>query len=250
MSLQIQNISKYYGANLVLDAVSLDIEPGEFIALLGPSGSGKTTLLRTIAGLQFAEGGTLSFDGEDITGVDARKRRFGMVFQNYALFEHMSVAENVAFGLKMRQRSTRPSARDINHRVIELLDMAQIGHLAERFPSQLSGGQRQRVALTRALAIEPRMLLLDEPFSALDTRVRKELRASLRSLQQKVGVSAILVTHDQEEAFELADRIAVMADGKIEQFDTPANLIKKPSSPFVAEFLEGAGGYNQSGAGI
>nr|WP_320141773.1 ATP-binding cassette domain-containing protein [uncultured Cohaesibacter sp.] len=250
MSLQIQNISKYYGSNLVLDAVSLDIEPGEFIALLGPSGSGKTTLLRTIAGLQFAEGGTLSFDGEDITGVDARKRRFGMVFQNYALFEHMSVAENVAFGLKMRQRSTRPSARDINHRVVELLDMAHIGHLAERFPSQLSGGQRQRVALTRALAIEPRMLLLDEPFSALDTRVRKELRASLRSLQQKVGVSAILVTHDQEEAFELADRIAVMADGKIEQFDTPANLIKKPSSPFVAEFLEGAGGYNQSGAGI
>ena len=250
MSLQIQNISKYYGSNLVLDAVSLDIEPGEFIALLGPSGSGKTTLLRTIAGLQFAEGGTLSFDGEDITGVDARKRRFGMVFQNYALFEHMSVAENVAFGLKMRQRSTRPSARDINHRVVELLDMAQIGHLAERFPSQLSGGQRQRVALTRALAIEPRMLLLDEPFSALDTRVRKELRASLRSLQQAVGVSAILVTHDQEEAFELADRIAVMADGKIEQFDTPANLIKKPSSPFVAEFLESAGGYNQSGAGI
>ena len=250
MSLQIEKISKYYGSNLVLDTVSLDIEPGEFIALLGPSGSGKTTLLRTIAGLQFAEGGTLSFDGEDITGVDARKRRFGMVFQNYALFEHMSVAENVAFGLKMRQRSTRPSARDINHRVIELLDMAQIGHLAERFPSQLSGGQRQRVALTRALAIEPRMLLLDEPFSALDTRVRKELRASLRSLQQTVGVSAILVTHDQEEAFELADRIAVMADGKIEQFDTPANLIKKPSSPFVAEFLEGAGGYNQSGAGI
>lgn len=250
MSLQIQNISKYYGANLVLDAVSLHIEPGEFITLLGPSGSGKTTLLRTIAGLQFAEGGTLSFDGEDISGVDARKRRFGMVFQNYALFEHMSVAENVAFGLKMRQRGTRPSARDINHRVVELLDMAQIGHLAERFPSQLSGGQRQRVALTRALAIEPRMLLLDEPFSALDTRVRKELRASLRSLQQKVGVSAILVTHDQEEAFELADRIAVMADGKIEQFDTPANLIKKPSSPFVAEFLEGAGGYNQSGAGI
>nr|WP_319513244.1 ATP-binding cassette domain-containing protein [uncultured Cohaesibacter sp.] len=250
MSLQIKNISKYYGANLVLDAVSLDIEPGEFIALLGPSGSGKTTLLRTIAGLQFAEGGTLSFDGEDITGLDARKRRFGMVFQNYALFEHMSVAENVAFGLKMRERSARPSAKDISRRVIELLDMAQIGHLAERFPSQLSGGQRQRVALTRALAIEPRLLLLDEPFSALDTRVRKDLRSSLRSLQQQVGVGAILVTHDQEEAFELADRIAVMSDGKIEQFDTPANLIKKPSSPFVAEFLEGAGGYNQSGAGI
>ncbi|WP_319497938.1 ATP-binding cassette domain-containing protein [uncultured Cohaesibacter sp.] len=250
MSLQIREISKYYGSNLVLDAVSLDFKPGEFIALLGPSGSGKTTLLRTIAGLQFAEGGSLLFDGEDITGLDARKRRFGMVFQNYALFEHMTVADNVAFGLKVRDRKSRPSSGEIAKRVETLLEMAQISHLADRYPGQLSGGQRQRVALTRALAIEPRLLLLDEPFSALDARVRKDLRASLRSLQRQVGVGAILVTHDQEEAFELADRIAVMADGRIEQFDTPANLLKNPSSPFVAEFLEGSEAYNHSGAGI
>lgn len=250
MALTIDKITKYYGANLVLDQVNLAMEQGEFIALLGPSGSGKTSLLRIIAGLQFADGGVLKFGEEDITGQEARLRRFGMVFQSYALFEHMSVFENVAFGLKMRPRSQRPSRAEISKRVADLLEMAEIGGLAERFPSQLSGGQRQRVALTRALAIEPRLLLLDEPFSALDTKVRKGLRGSLRDLQQRVGIGAILVTHDQEEAFEIADRIAVMSEGRIQQFDKPQVLLKNPATPFVAEFLEGLGSYEAAGGGI
>nr|WP_272212887.1 ATP-binding cassette domain-containing protein [Marinicella sp. W31]MDC2878811.1 ATP-binding cassette domain-containing protein [Marinicella sp. W31] len=250
MGLEIENVSKSYGSNLVLDAVDLDVQPGEFVALLGPSGSGKTTLLRIIAGLQFAEGGRLVMEGEDITGLEARLRRFGMVFQSYALFEHMSVADNTAFGLKMRPRGSRPSRSGIGERVKTLLDMAEIGHLAERYPSQLSGGQRQRVALARALAIEPRLLLLDEPFSALDTKIRKGLRSALRDLQRKVGISAILVTHDQEEAFEIADRIAVMSEGRIEQFGTAEELLRTPASPFVAEFLEGMANYENQGAGI
>ncbi|MBO0346346.1 ABC transporter ATP-binding protein [Roseibium limicola] len=250
MALHIEDITKFYGTNQVLDQVNLSMQDGEFIALLGPSGSGKTSLLRIIAGLQFADGGRLSFDGEDITGVDARLRRFGMVFQSYALFEHMSVVDNVAFGLKMRPRANRPNKGEISDRVRKLLDMAEISELGERFPSQLSGGQRQRVALTRALAIEPRLLLLDEPFSALDTKVRKGLRGALRDLQKKVGIGAILVTHDQEEAFEIADRIAIMADGKIQQFDTPNNLLRSPATPFVSEFLEGMGSYHAAGAGI
>ncbi|AMM85560.1 ABC transporter ATP-binding protein [Martelella sp. AD-3] len=250
MGLEIENISKSYGSNRVLDAVNLDVAPGEFVALLGPSGSGKTTLLRIIAGLQFADSGRLVMEGEDITGLEARLRRFGMVFQSYALFEHMSVADNTAFGLRMRPRGRRPSRSEIGERVKTLLDMAEIGHLADRYPSQLSGGQRQRVALARALAIEPRMLLLDEPFSALDTKIRKGLRTALRDLQRRVGISAILVTHDQEEAFEIADRIAVMSEGRIEQFGTAEELVRSPASPFVAEFLEGMANYENQGAGI
>lgn len=250
MALNIQDVTKFYGSNKVLDQVNLTMQKGEFIALLGPSGSGKTTLLRIIAGLQFADGGLLSFDGEDITGTEARLRRFGMVFQSYALFEHMTVAENVAFGLKMRPRATRPARAEIGTRVQALLEMGEIGQLADRYPSQLSGGQRQRVALARALAIEPRLLLLDEPFSALDTKVRKGLRGALRDLQKRVGIGAILVTHDQEEAFEIADRIAIMADGRIQQFDTPENILKAPATPFVAEFLEGLGAWQNAGAGI
>ncbi|MCV6576566.1 MAG: ATP-binding cassette domain-containing protein [Cohaesibacter sp.] len=250
MTLHVNDISKSYSNNPVLDQVQLTIEPGEFIALLGPSGSGKTTLLRIIAGLQFADSGSLWFDQIDMTAMQARERQFGMVFQNYALFEHMSVADNVAFGLKMRSGKTRPSKKEIAKRVTNLLEMAEISHLADRFPSQLSGGQRQRVALTRALAIEPRLLLLDEPFSALDTKVRKGLRKSLRDLQRNVGIAAILVTHDQEEALEMADRIAVMNDGRIEQFDTATNLLRNPATPFVADFLEGLSNYMTEGAGI
>ena len=250
MALKVEKVSKSYGDNLVLNQVDLEIAPGEFVALLGPSGSGKTSLLRIIAGLQFAETGSLTFSGEDITGLDARLRRFGMVFQSYALFEHMTVADNVAFGLKMRPRSRRPQRGEITERVERLLDMAEIGHLASRYPAQLSGGQRQRVALTRALAIEPRLLLLDEPFSALDTKIRKGLRSALRDMQKKVGIPAILVTHDQEEAFEIADRIAVMSEGRIEQFDTPEKLLREPATPFVSEFLEGMEGYEYQGAGI
>lgn len=250
MTLHVNDISKSYGDNPVLDQVQLQIEPGEFVALLGPSGSGKTTLLRIIAGLQFADQGSLYFDEIDMTAMEARSRQFGMVFQNYALFEHMSVADNVAFGLKMRPRQSRPAKSEIAKRVTNLLEMAEISHLADRFPSQLSGGQRQRVALTRALAIEPRLLLLDEPFSALDTKVRKGLRGSLRSLQKEVGIAAILVTHDQEEALEMADRIAVMNEGHIEQFDTAENLLRNPATPFVADFLEGLSSYMNEGAGI
>ncbi|TPW28227.1 ATP-binding cassette domain-containing protein [Martelella alba] len=250
MALNIENISKSYGGTPVLNDVGLDIAPGEFVALLGPSGSGKTTLLRIIAGLQYAEAGRLVFDGEDITGVEARLRRFGMVFQSYALFEHMSVEANVAFGLKMRPRATRPARLAIAAKVRDLLDLAEIGHLAKRYPSQLSGGQRQRVALARALAIEPRMLLLDEPFSALDAKIRKGLRGALRDMQKRVGISAILVTHDQEEAFEIADRIAVMSEGRIEQVGTADELLRRPATPFVAEFLEGMANYQSQGAGI
>ena len=250
MALTVENISKSYASNKVLDRVDLDIRPGEFVALLGPSGSGKTTLLRIIAGLQFADEGRLLMEGEDITGLEARLRRFGMVFQSYALFEHKTVAENAAFGLKMRPRAKRPSREEIAKRVHDLLDMAEIGHLADRYPSQLSGGQRQRVALARALAIEPRLLLLDEPFSALDTKIRKGLRGALRDLQKRVGIAAILVTHDQEEAFEIADRIAVMSDGHIEQFGTAEELLRRPATPFVAEFLEGMTNYQNQGAGI
>lgn len=250
MALKVDQITQFYGDQPVLKQVSLDIAPGEFVALLGPSGSGKTTLLRIVAGLQYAQGGHLFFGGEDITGLEARLRRFGMVFQSYALFEHMTVKQNVAFGLKIRSRSTRPAQAEIARRVEELLAMAEIEAYGDRYPSQLSGGQRQRVALARALAIEPRLLLLDEPFSALDSKVRRGLRQSLKDLQKKVGIAAILVTHDQEEAFELADRVAVMNDGRIEQFATPEELLRKPATPFVEEFLEGHNIYQDEGMGI
>lgn len=250
MALSAKGITKFYGQNQILNGVDLDIRPGEFVALLGPSGSGKTSLLRIIAGLQFPEAGQIFFDGTDITGQEARKRQFGVVFQSYALFEHMTVADNVGFGMKMRPRRERPTKSDILDKIHQLLDMAGIAALADRYPGQLSGGQRQRVALARALAIDPRLLLLDEPFSALDSKIRKGLRTALREIQREVGTSAILVTHDQEEAFDVADRVAVMSDGRIEQFDEPEVLLKRPSSAFVADFLERSADFQSQGAGI
>ena len=240
MSLEIDRISKSFdGEAAVLRDVSLTVRDGEFLALLGPSGSGKTTLLNLIAGLTQPDGGTLRLDGEDITRRPAGARRFGMVFQSYALFRHMSVADNIAFGLRV-MRKDRPSKAARRARVAELLDLIEMPDMADRYPAQLSGGQQQRVAMARALAISPRLLLLDEPFSALDAQVRRSLRGSVRDLQQKVGVTAILVTHDQTEAFEIADRVAVMNGGIIEQVGTPADLAERPSSDFVRDFIGAA----------
>lgn len=222
MTFDARDIHKSYEGTEVLKGVSLSVGKGEFIALLGPSGSGKTTLLNIIAGLAHADQGTLEFDGEDITHTPSGARHFGMVFQNYALFRHMTVAQNVGFGLKVMKHG--PSRTEIATRVDELLEMIELPHLAHRYPAQLSGGQRQRVAMARALAIRPRLLLMDEPFSALDAQVRVSLRSSVRDLQRKAGVGAIMVTHDQSEARALADRIAVMDKGRIVTFDTPEAL--------------------------
>ena len=206
MSIQIKDVSKKFGQFAALDDVSLEIPSGELVALLGPSGSGKTTLLRVIAGLEFPESGNIFFEDEDITDQTARDRRVGFVFQHYALFRHMTVFENIAFGLRVRPRSTRPSKSDIRDKVHELLKLIQLQTLANRYPSQLSGGQRQRVALARALAVEPKVLLLDEPFGALDAKVRLELRRWLRQLHDEVHITSVFVTHDQDEALEVADR--------------------------------------------
>ncbi|MEE2952763.1 MAG: ATP-binding cassette domain-containing protein [Pseudomonadota bacterium] len=238
MSLEIDRVSKSFdGKSAVLGDVSLSVEDGEFLALLGPSGSGKTTLLNIISGLTAPDRGKLVLNDEDITSVPAARRRFGMVFQSYALFRHMSVADNIGFGLRVIDRAERPSKADRKARVEELLAMIDMAGLGDRYPAQLSGGQRQRVAMARALAISPRLLLLDEPFSALDALVRRDLRGSVRDLQQRVGVTAILVTHDQAEAFEVADRVAVMRDGAIEQIGTPDELRARPATPFVESFL-------------
>ncbi len=212
-------------------------EPGEFLALLGPSGSGKTTLLRAIAGLETPDEGTVHLDGEDFLGLSARQRRVGMVFQHYALFRHMTVAGNIAFGLKVRPAAERPKKAEIAARVEKLLSLIQLEGLGKRFPAQLSGGQQQRVALARALAIEPRVLLLDEPFGALDAKVRKELRHWLRRVHNETGVTTIFVTHDQEEAMDLADRVVVLREGVIEQVGTPEALDEHPASAFVFDFL-------------
>jgi len=217
MSIQIKNVSKKFGQFAALDDVSLEIPSGELVALLGPSGSGKTTLLRVIAGLEFPESGSILFEDEDITGRTARDRRVGFVFQHYALFRHMTVFENIAFGLRVRPRSSRPSKSEIRDKVHQLLKLIQLQTLANRYPSQLSGGQRQRVALARALAVEPKVLLLDEPFGSLDAKVRLELRRWLRQLHDEVHITSVFVTHDQDEALEVADRIAVMNNGRIEQ---------------------------------
>ncbi|MQY43703.1 ATP-binding cassette domain-containing protein [Epibacterium sp. SM1969] len=233
MTFQALDIHKSFDDTKVLKGVSLSMEEGEFIALLGPSGSGKTTLLNIIAGLAHADQGRLDFDGEDITHRPAKERHFGFVFQNYALFRHMTVADNVAFGLRVMPRKSRPSKSEILRRTHELLEMIELPHLAQRFPAQLSGGQRQRVAMARALAIEPRLLLMDEPFSALDAQVRQSLRGSVRELQRKAGVGAIMVTHDRSEAWALADRVAVMNEGRIEQFDRPEVIDAEPKSDFV-----------------
>jgi sulfate transport system ATP-binding protein len=240
MQVEIRNLSKAFAETRVLAGIDLDVREGELCALLGPSGSGKTTLLRIIAGLDFPDAGAVLFDGENVIDRNARDRKVGFVFQHYALFRHMTVFENIAFGLTIRPKATRPDAAEIRRRVGSLLDLVQLAGLAERYPDQLSGGQRQRVALARALAIEPRILLLDEPFGALDARVRKEMRRWLRELQQKIRLTSVFVTHDQDEALELADRVAVMEHGVIVQIGSPQDVYDQPASPFVYDFLGGA----------
>lgn len=240
MTLQIQGIAKRFGSFAALDGVDLNIEKGEFVALLGPSGSGKTTLLRILAGLEQQDEGQVLFNDLDMTGRKLRERQVGFVFQHYALFRHMSVADNVAFGLNVRPRGQRPEKTEIQRRVDELLHLVQLENLGDRFPSQLSGGQRQRVALARALAIEPSVLLLDEPFGALDAKVRKDLRRWLRRLHDTMQLTSVFVTHDQEEALELADKVVVMNRGRIEQVGTPEEVYHRPGTSFVYEFLGGA----------
>ena len=237
MSIEIRNVTKQFGEHVVLRDVNLNVPSGKLVALLGPSGSGKTTLLRIIAGLETADVGQVRFWGEDATDRHARERNVGYVFQHYALFRHMTVFENVAFGLRVRPRITRPSETVIRRRVQELLDLVQLGALRDRFPSQLSGGQRQRVALARALAVEPKVLLLDEPFGALDALVRKDLRRWLRRLHDELNVTSILVTHDQEEALEVADTVVIMHQGRVEQQGTPDHVYERPATPFVLGFL-------------
>jgi sulfate transport system ATP-binding protein len=240
MSVEVRNIIKKFGGFTALDNVNLKVESGELVALLGPSGSGKTTLLRTIAGLEFPDNpGTAQvlFYGEDVTQIPASERKAGFAFQHYALFRHMTVFENIAFGLRVRPKTTRPSEEKIQARVGDLLKLIQLEPLAKRFPSQLSGGQRQRVALARALAVEPKVLLLDEPFGALDAKVRKELRRWLRKLHDEIHITTLFVTHDQEEALEVADRVAILRDGEIEQIGTPEEIYDHPASPFVYDFL-------------
>jgi sulfate transport system ATP-binding protein len=237
MDISLNNINKQFGAFRALHNVDLTIESGELIALLGPSGSGKTTLLRIIAGLEHADTGAVSFGGVDMADTPLRERQIGFVFQHYALFKHMTVRDNVSFGLSVRPRNKRPQQREIRRRANELLDLVQLAGLGDRYPHQLSGGQRQRVALARALAIEPRVLLLDEPFGALDAKVRKELRSWLRELHHKTGVTTVFVTHDQEEALELADRVVIMNQGAIAQTGTVDEVYERPASPLVFDFL-------------
>ena len=237
MSIEIRNIHKQFGNFHALRDVSLDIDSGELVALLGPSGCGKTTLLRIIAGLETADTGTIAFSGEDTTHVHVRERQVGFVFQHYALFRHMTVFENVAFGLRMKPRNQRPTDSVIQQKVHDLLNLVQLDWLADRYPSQLSGGQRQRIALARALAVEPKVLLLDEPFGALDAKVRKELRRWLRRLHDDLHVTSIFVTHDQEEALEVADRVVLMNSGSVEQIGSPQEVWDHPASPFVYGFL-------------
>jgi sulfate transport system ATP-binding protein len=253
MSIEIDNINKQFGSFAALKDVSLLIPSGELVALLGPSGSGKTTLLRIIAGLETADAGRILFNGEDTTQSHVRERQVGFVFQHYALFRHLTVFENIAFGLRVRPRATRPSKDEISDKVMELLRLVQLEGMAKRYPGQLSGGQRQRIALARALAVEPQVLLLDEPFGALDAQVRAELRRWLRKLHDEIHVTSVFVTHDQEEALEVADRIVVMNKGRIEQAGTPDQVYEHPANPFVLNFLGNVnlfhGRLNQPGVG-
>jgi sulfate transport system ATP-binding protein len=235
--IEVKNIVKKFGAFAALDNVDLKVDDGELLALLGPSGSGKTTLLRIIAGLDWPDAGEVSFDGVNALAHGAGERHVGFVFQHYALFRHMTVFENVAFGLRVQPRAVRKDEASIRARVKELLDLVQLDWLSNRYPSQLSGGQRQRIALARALAIEPRILLLDEPFGALDAKVRKELRQWLRSLHSEIHVTSIFVTHDQEEALEVANRVVVMDKGRIEQIGTPGEVYDNPATAFVHGFI-------------
>jgi len=244
MSIEIRNIRKNFGCFSALNDVSLDVPSGELVALLGPSGCGKTTLLRIIAGLETPDSGNILFHGSDATDKQVREREVGFVFQHYALFRHMTVFENVAFGLRVRPKNTRPSDAEIKRRVHELLELVQLDWLADRYPPQLSGGQRQRIALARALAVEPKVLLLDEPFGALDAKVRKELRRWLRRLHDELHITSIFVTHDQEEALEVADRVVVINKGQIEQVGTPQDVYDHPVSPFVYQFLGNVNQFN------
>ena len=237
MSIEVRNLRKSFGEFVALDSVNLDVPGGELVALLGPSGSGKTTLLRIIAGLEPADHGVIRFAGEDATDQPVRERQVGFVFQHYALFRHMSVFENIAFGLRVRPRALRPSEAEIRDTVMSLLRLVQLEALGNRRPSELSGGQRQRVALARALAVKPKVLLLDEPFGALDAKVRKELRRWLRRLHEEVHVTSVFVTHDQEEALEVADRVVIMNEGRVEQSGTPEEVYERPATPFVYGFL-------------
>ena len=237
MAIEISKLNKRFGSTVVCDNLTLDIADGELVALLGPSGSGKTSLLRIIAGLEVPDSGSVRFHGEDATHTDVRERRVGFVFQHYALFPQMTNFENVAFGLRVRPKDTRPSDREIKAKVTELLTLVQLAAQADRYPHQLSGGQRQRIALARALAVEPKVLLLDEPFGALDAKVRKELRRWLRRLHDEMQVTSVFVTHDQDEAMEVADRIVVMNQGRIEQVGTPDAVYDHPATPFVLQFL-------------
>jgi len=233
----LHKINKRFGSFAAVDDVSFDIRQGELVALLGPSGSGKTTLLRIIAGLEAPDSGEVHFEGRNITNISARDRGVGFVFQHFALFRHMTVKDNISFGLRVRRKAQRPPKDEIDARVRHLLEMVQLEGLAHRYPSQLSGGQRQRVALARALAIEPRVLLLDEPFGALDAKVRKELRRWLRRLHDELGITGVFVTHDQEEALEVSDRLVVMDHGRVEQVGTPTEIYDSPATPFVYRFL-------------
>jgi sulfate transport system ATP-binding protein len=237
VSIRVDNIRKVFGAFTALDDIALTVPQGELVGLLGPSGSGKTTLLRIIAGLEKPDRGRVFFRDRDVTGLDVRHRRVGFVFQQYALFRHLTVADNVAFGLRMLPRGERPTGGQIRARVKELLELVQMDTLAGRYPAQLSGGQKQRVALARALALKPEVLLLDEPFGALDAKVRKELRRWLRHLHEHIDVTSIFVTHDQEEAMEVSDQVVVMSQGHIEQIGTPLQVYEQPASRFVFDFL-------------
>lgn len=237
MSIEIRHLSKQFGSFAALRDVNLKIEAGELLALLGPSGSGKTTLLRVIAGLETADTGQVLFNDEDATSQHVRDRQVGFVFQHYALFRNMTIFENVAFGLSVRPKQSRLKEQEIRERVSHLLKLVQLDWLADRYPHQLSGGQRQRIALARALAVEPKVLLLDEPFGALDAKVRKELRTWLRRLHDDMHITSVFVTHDQEEALEVSDRVVIMNEGRIEQIGTPDEVYERPANPFVYEFL-------------
>ena len=237
MHIEIDEIAKSFGTSAALHGVSLSIPSGALVALLGPSGSGKTTLLRILGGLEYPGSGRVLFDGQDATGMTVQERRAGFVFQNYALFRHMTVFDNIAYGLRARPRAKRPEKAEITRRVTKLLELIQLPDIGKRYPSQLSGGQRQRVALARALAVEPRVLLLDEPFGALDAKVRKELRQGLREIHDETGLTTVFVTHDQDEAMELADLVVVMSMGKIEQIGRPQDIRARPATEFVREFV-------------
>lgn len=237
MSIDILNIHKRFGDFTALNDVSFSVNTGELATLLGPSGCGKTTLLRIIAGLETADMGRIHFDGIDVTDTPVQKRGIGFVFQNYALFRHKTIAQNIAFGLELLPKDKRPTSDKITQRVNELLDLIQLPHTKDRYPHELSGGQRQRIALARAIATNPKLLLLDEPFGALDAKVRKELRLSLKNIQREIGITSIMVTHDQEEAASVSDKIVIMNHGVIEQIGTPDELFARPNSNFVVDFL-------------